>query len=235
VGLTRSGSRGGFLAFLAVVAFVLLAFTTIAARSRLVGLVVVLAVVFTTASDRYWTQMQTILNPDRDYNVMSDEVRLKVWERGLGYLADRPVFGVGISNFQVAEGTIAPKARLRERGLGVRWQAAHNSFIQVGAELGTPGLLLFIGLFATAFASLRRVARYALRTEPPAREVSRLAQTLMAALVGFVVGAFFLSLAYTDMLYTLAALAVGLRKVASADDLRSRRLAYRAPGWRVRS
>ncbi|HYU08069.1 MAG TPA: O-antigen ligase family protein [Gemmatimonadales bacterium] len=235
VGLTRSGSRGGFLALLAVVAFFLLGFTTIRARSRLVGLVVVLAVVFTTASDRYWTQMQTILNPDQDYNVASDEGRLKVWERGLGYLAGRPVLGVGISNFQVAEGTIAPKAKLRERGLGVRWQAAHNSFIQVGAELGTPGLLLFIALFATAFASLRRVARHARGADPPAADVSRLAQTLMAALVGFVVGAFFLSLAYTDMLYTLAALAVGLRKVASTDDLRIRRLAYRAPGWRVRS
>ena len=44
-----------------------------------------------------------------------------------------------------------------------------------------------------------------------------------------------MSLAYTDMLYTLAAFAVGLRKVASADDLTIRRLAYRAPGWRVRS
>jgi uncharacterized protein involved in exopolysaccharide biosynthesis len=35
-----------------------------------------------------------------------------------------------------------------------------------------------------------------------------------AALIGFAVGGFFLSLAYSDMLYTLAALAVGLGKVA---------------------
>jgi O-antigen ligase len=226
VGLTRSGSRGGFLAFLAVVAFILLGFTTIPARSRLVGLVVVLAVVFATASDQYWNQMQTILNPRRDYNVASDEGRLKVWERGVGYMADHPVLGVGVGNFRVAEGTIAPKARLRERGVGVRWQAAHNSFIQVGAELGIPGLLLFIALFASVFTSLRRVARHALGADPPARDVSRLAQTIMAALVGFVVGAFFLSLAYTTMLYVLAGLAVALRKVVGADDLRSRQLAY---------
>src|SRR5207247_11224361 len=48
------------------------------------------------------------------------------------------------------EGTISPLARLQERGRGVRWGAAHNTFIQVGAELGVPGLLLFIGLIATA-------------------------------------------------------------------------------------
>src|SRR6266571_4976711 len=58
VGLTRSGSRGGFLAFLAVVGFILLGFTTLRARSRVVGLVVVLTVVLATASDRYWAQMQ---------------------------------------------------------------------------------------------------------------------------------------------------------------------------------
>lgn len=231
VGLMRSGSRGGFLAFLVLAAFVLLGFTTIPARSRLVGLGVVLAVVFVTASDRYWTQMQTIFNPHRDYNVTSDEGRLKVWERGLGYMAEHAVLGVGVGNFHVAEGT--SKSRLRARAFGVRWQAAHNSFIQVGAELGLPGLVLLIALLATAFASLRHVAQRALRASPPAGDLSRLAQTLMAALVGFVVGAFFLSLAYTSMLYTLAALAVALRKVARADDLRSRQVSYRARGWRV--
>jgi hypothetical protein len=87
-------------------------------------------------------------------------------------------------------------------------------------------LLLFIALFASVFTSLRRVARHALGADPPARDVSRLAQTIMAALVGFVVGAFFLSLAYTTMLYVLAGLAVALRKVVGADDLRSRQLAY---------
>jgi len=219
VGLTRSGSRGGFLAFLAVVAFILLGFTTIPARSRLVGLVVVLAVVFTTASDRYWSQMQTILNAHQDYNVTSEEGRLKVWERGVGYLVDRPVLGVGMNNFQVAEGTISPLAKRQERGLAVYWTAPHNTFIQAGAELGVPGLLLFIGLFVTSLASLRRVARRARSASPPVADLSRLAQTLMAALVGFAVGAFFLSLAYTDMLYTLVALAVALQKVARADSV----------------
>ena len=214
VGQIRSASRGGFLALLAVAAFVLLRFTTLPARSRLVGLVVILAVIFTTATDRYWIQMQTILNPNQDYNATSDAGRIKTWERGLTYLAGYPVLGVGVNNFPVAEGTISPLARRQERGIGVRWGAAHNSFIQVGAELGIPGLLLFVGVIASAFASLARVARNARRTGPAGIGVSRLAQSLMAALVGFVAGAFFLSLAYADMLYTLVALAIALAKVA---------------------
>src|SRR2546425_3808542 len=214
VGMIRSGSRGGLIALLAVVAFVLLGFTTVPVRARLVGLVAILAAVFTAASDRYWTQMQTMLNPHQDYNLTSDAGRLKIWERGLGYMAAHPVTGVGGENFGVAEGTISPLAKRAERGLGVRWGAAHNTFIQVGAELGVPGLLLFIGLIATAFRSLRRVTRQSARAGPAAADLSRLAQALTAALIGFVVGSFFLSLAYMDMLYTLVAFTLALAKVS---------------------
>jgi len=215
VGLIRSGSRGGFIALLAVAIFVLLGFTTVSARARLMGLVAILAVVFGAASDRYW-QMQTIFNPQQDYNLTSNEGRIKVWKRGLAYMIDNPVLGVGGQNFAVAEGTISPLARLQERGRGVRWGAAHNTFIQVGAELGVPGLLLFIGLIATAFGSLRRVTRLARRSGPAAADLSRLAQALTAALIGFVTGSFFLSLAYHDILYTLLAFTLALAKIGGS-------------------
>jgi len=217
--LIRSGSRGGFLAFLVVAAFVLMRVTTIPARSRLAGLVLILAVLSATASDQYWAQMQTIVRPKQDYNLTSEEGRLKVWKRGLDYMSAHPVFGVGANNFPVAEGTISPLARLAERGIGVRWGAAHNSYVQVAAELGVPGFVLFVALLWSAFASLRRAAlrRRGGSTRPPTDELSRLAQTLMAAFIGFAVGALFLSLAYTDMLYTLVAMAMGLAKTARWD------------------
>lgn len=213
----RTGSRGGFLALLAVAAFVLFRFTTIPARSRVAGLAVILAVVAVTASDRYWEQMQTVLNPHEDYNTTAETGRVKIWERGLGYMAANPVLGVGAGNFPVAEGTISPMAGRAEYGAGVRWGAAHNSFVQVGAELGVPGLVFFVGMLATALTALGLVARAALRLGASAIAISRLAQSLMAALVGFMVGGFFLSLGYSDILYTLAALAVALRKVAAAE------------------
>jgi len=43
-----------------------------------------------------------------------------------------------------------------------------------------------------------------------------LRQALTASLIGFVVGAFFLSLAYHEMLYTLIALAAGVAKISAA-------------------
>jgi len=229
VGLIRSGSRGGLIAMLAVAIFVLLGFTTIPARARVAGIVVILTVVFAAASNRYWTQMQTILNPHEDYNLTSEEGRLKVWKRGIGYLMEHPLLGVGGENFAVAEGTISPLARLQERGRGVRWGAAHNTFVQVGAELGVPGLLLFIGLLVTAFRSLRRVTREAVRDGPAGADVSRLAQVLTASLIGFVTGSFFLSLAYHDILYTVVAFALALAKIARHPPPPHPSLAWRRP------
>jgi hypothetical protein len=60
------------------------------------------------------------------------------------------------------------------------------------------------------------VARDAARVASQ-RNVARLAQSLMAAMVGFAVGGFFLSLAYTDFLYCLVALAAALDKTTRVD------------------
>src|SRR5579885_1815435 len=178
----RSGSRGGFLAIIAVALFI------------------------ATASDRYWCQMRTIVAPEQDYNRTAQTGRIQIWRRGIGYMLTHPVVGVGAANFGVAEGTISPLARLQEYNIGVRWTAAHNSLVQVGAELGIPGLILFLTAFGGAFATLRRVAR--------AGPAAPLAHALTGSLIGFAVGAFFLSLAYHDMLYTLLGLATGLGKVS---------------------
>src|SRR5258708_30859415 len=118
----------------------------------------------------------------------------------MAYMAQNPVLGVGAMNFQVAEGTISPMGRRQEYGVGVRWGAAHNTFVQVGAELGIPGLLLFVGLLGSAFVSLRRVAPDAARVASQ-RPVARLAQSLMAAMGGVAGGGFFLSLPHPPLLF----------------------------------
>lgn len=207
-----AGSRGGFLALLAVGLFVLLRFTAVRARWRVLGTAFVALLLVATASDTYWEKMGSLLKPGEDYNLSAREGRLQIWERGLGYMLTHPVLGVGAANFSTAEGRISPHARLQERGRGVKWQAAHNAFVQVGAELGIPGLILFVGMIGSSFVALAAVRR-----RPDAgRAPPQLAQALTAALLGFAVGAFFLSLAYAEMIYTLVALAAGLYKVVVA-------------------
>jgi O-antigen ligase len=214
----RTGSRGGFIALVALSAFIVLRYTAIALRWRIAALALVALVVVTTASEQYWTQMGTILS-DADYNRTDESGRMQIWHRGVGYMLRHPVFGVGPGNFQAAEGMLSPFADRQQFGVGVRWNAAHNSYIQVGAELGIPGLLLFTGIIASTFGMLRRLSRRALAPDDEVEDGSRaLTNAIAASLVAFVVGAYFLSLAYAELFYTLVALTVGLHKVVLEES-----------------
>jgi O-antigen ligase len=208
-----TGSRGGFIAMLAVVLFVNFGYRAIALRWRLGATVLVALVVIGAASERYWTQMGTIMS-DADYNHTEETGRMQIWQRGVGYMLQFPVFGVGPNNFNAAEGTLSPFAERQQLGRGVKWNAAHNSYVQVGAELGIPGLLLFVGMIASAFVALRSTRRAGAGSE--ANRARELTQAIAASLTGFVVGAIFLSLAYSEILFTLIALVVALQKVTAS-------------------
>lgn len=210
-----AGSRGGFLALLATVGFLLVRYRAMSTGTKISAVVGIAVVVVVVAGPAFWQQMSTMLAPSTDYNITSETGRLQVWKRGIGYVKDRPFFGVGASNFPVAEGVLSPLAGRSAYGLGVRWSAAHNAYLEVAAELGVPGLLLFLGLLTSTLLMLVRLERVTEGMEGARRPRFRgLSEALMASLVGFLVAAIFLSLAYSVMLYVLAALSVGLDKAA---------------------
>ena len=224
-GFVWSGSRGGFLALLAVVAYFLLRYTTVKRTWRWSVVATIGVILMAVASDTYWTRISTVLHPTTDYNLTSDQGRVRIWERGVGYMIEHPVLGVGAGNFPRAEGTISPLVGRLPRGKGLKWGPPHNSYLQVGAELGVPGLLLFLAFLVSVFRALRAPPMGIGppdRTDPARIEHARLAQSLAASLIGFAVGSFFLTLAYHDMLYILAALAVGMRQVSVSAVLKQR-------------
>jgi len=216
-GFLWSGSRGGFLALLAVLAYFLLRYTTVRGSWRWSAVVAVAVLLTAVAGDTYWTRISTVLHPTEDYNLTSEEGRIRIWQRGVGYMIEHPVLGVGAGNFPRAEGTISPLVGRQPLGRGLKWGPPHNSYLQVGAELGVPGLVLFVVFLASVFRALRALPVVLESPDSTGRrlmERARLAQSLTASLIGFAVGAFFLTLAYHDMLYVLAGMAVGMRQVS---------------------
>jgi putative inorganic carbon (hco3(-)) transporter len=208
----RSGSRGGFLALLATALFIVLSLRAISIFKRVAAVAVVAVVVFVAASDRYWNAMGTILS-DTDYNQTAESGRLQIWKRGVGYVLHQPVFGVGPDNFQAAEGQLSSMASRQQYGVGVRWNAPHDTFLQVAAELGIPALVFFVLMMFGAFRDLhpRRYPIIDPTRRPPVPPA--LKQALRASLLGFVVGSLFLSLAYTNLLYTLIGLSIAVSKL----------------------
>jgi len=83
--------------------------------------------------------------------------RVPAWRAGLAMIADRPVFGIGAGwrNFRNVYRT-EHRERLSDPE---RKPHAHNNLIELGAELGLPGLALFMALQALVLAHLVRATR----------------------------------------------------------------------------
>jgi O-antigen ligase len=237
--IARTGSRGAFLGLIAA-GVVLVVRRGPGTARRVATVAAVVAVLALGAGARYWGTIGTILHPTRDYNWSggSDAGRMAIWARGAGYVADRPLTGVGLAAFPVAEGTLSRIAARQEYGRGVKWSAAHNSFVQVAAELGVPGLLVFCAMLAVAFGTARRLARDAAAApRHAARRGSELAHAHAAAVAAFVVSGSFLSQAYAPYLYFMLGMIIGLDASVRAELAASAApapAARRIAAWRVR-
>ena len=231
VTLVKTGSRGGFVGLVAVLLYVLLRYRAIPRRIRFLVVVGGAGMLSLVASDAYWASIRTLGDPRQDYNWSGRATsgRMEVWSRGLGYLAAHPVLGVGLRNFPTAEGTLSEESRTRaERGAGFKWSAAHNSFLEVGVELGVIALALFIGMIVAALHALGRIRSAPLMGDAATLRDVALACTLSASLVGFIVSGFLVSAAYFSLLYVLLGLTMGFTKVHRLDQLRG---AARPSDW----
>lgn len=189
VTIVKTGSRGGFLG-LAVVGALILYRMGLKYSLKLVPLVVVAALILSFAVDESHTErLKTILDLEEDYNVSSAVGRVQVWKNGIELMLENPYLGVGAGAFPVAEGS---------KHEGGKWSAAHNTFIQIGAELGIAGLLLFSFMI---FRSIHFVRKYD-------AGLPWLQRAIEASLLGFCVGGFFLSWAYSYVVYFFVCLAV---------------------------
>jgi O-antigen ligase len=212
--VARSGSRGGFLGFVAVGVAALILANGISVPRRIMLLIAAPMALALGAPSGYWKQMGTVLQPKDDYNYSSLDGRKAVAQRGLGYMMQYPLFGVGMNNFSRAECTISPKLVTLDKTGPVRCTAPHNSYIQAGAELGVPGLItwvsLMIGLIVALLRLRRRLPKAWRRGSDAERFIYGATTYFPLAMIGFAVTSFFVSFAWMEPLYTMAAFATGL-------------------------
>jgi O-antigen ligase len=188
--------------------------------------------------------METILEPKEDYNWSDEHGRRQVWLRGMGYVAQFPVFGLGVNNFPRAEGTIGPLARTHVPGTPLRFIAPHNTPLQIATELGIPAFgvwvsVILLGIFWLPFQR-RGLSRES--DDPEERFVYHSCTYLPAAWVGFAASCVWVSFAYLVPYYLLLAYTAGvivsLRRVRAggthARVSTAPRLAGPLPEWRSR-
>jgi O-antigen ligase len=213
----RTGSRGAFVGLVAIGAALFILLRNVSLDKRLAFVVVTMLGLAVAAPPGYWSKMLTVFEPTKDYNWSSPTGRKEVFIRGMGYMMMNPVTGIGIANFGRAEGTLSD--RVAERALdpslaGIKWSAAHNSFLQAGAEMGVIGMVLFctlvFGSIVQCLRLRRKMPKHWYKGDPEERFLYFTAVYLPVALIGFSVGGFFVSFAYLDPIYVLAAFVAGL-------------------------
>lgn len=238
--IVKTQSRGAFIggACVGIALLLLLPGVSIVKRVSALGAIIVTMVIF--APPGYWeAQKKLILDPQSDYNWDAVDGRRMIAKRGIGYMMAYPAFGIGINNFEMAEGTISPYAQsVAGTDIGVKWSAPHNSWIEVAAETGVPGLVIWALLIVGSSVSLLKLRKRMPREwanssgpDPEARFLYLSTLYIPISFLGFMVAATFVSFAWSDQSYILPALAMGVH-LAYQDKMRGTQV-QTAPAQRV--
>lgn len=208
--IVATHSRGAFLAI--TLTFVVLVWRS---RNRVAGfaLFALIAIAGALAAPKsYYDRISTLKTYQEDGSAVG---RLEAWKVAGRMIAARPMLGVGYSKFQQNyknydhNPTVTASGETDAEGTRV----AHNSYLQIWAECGTPAFLLYLYLIAASFIDLWAVRREALKRYYSSWILSY-ATMFEASLVAFTIGSFFLNRAQFDLFYHFVAVVIVFGKLA---------------------
>ncbi len=192
--ILKTVSREGLLLALVLFGFALVR-VSFANKVKLIAVafLLCLAAVFTLSHeslDRYLTLFTSNVRSDAAMSAeASSRMRHQKLMESIELTLRHPIFGVGMGVFMPASVEIA-----KERGNHIDWEVSHNSYTQVSSELGLPGILMLIALYATAFREIWRIDRVAKRLGR--EDIRQFSLVLMSALTVLCVHFCFDSMAY---------------------------------------
>jgi putative inorganic carbon (HCO3(-)) transporter len=195
IGMVVTFSRGGFLGFVCVIAFLS---WKVARRNRVIFGAVALTLVMLAvalAPGAYRSRLAT--TSDDSAVARTDELK-----RSILVAARHPLFGVGMDNYILYSNTN---------------KATHNAYTQVASDMGLLAFILYVWFLVSPFNRLRRIEA-ATRTDKRQPPVYYLAIGLQASLVGYMVVSFFASVAYQWYAYYLVAYAICLQRLTVVDS-----------------
>lgn len=143
--------------------------------------------------------------------------RLEAWKVAGNMIVANPFLGVGYAKFQNNYKTYDPRALTVNEGSAdqVGTRVAHNSYLQIWAESGTPAFLVYLVLLGSVFFACRKVLRMS-EGRPDLAWAGYYARMMETTTVGFMVGAFFLNRGHFDLVYHWLALVSCLAMVAKS-------------------
>jgi O-antigen ligase len=210
-GIFLSLSRGGLVAL----GFSLIAAIVVAGRRwrlQAIGLAVVIA----AGAFVYFGFYADNTAANRVTKFGSGTGREDIWTVGWRMVKAHPVNGVGVGNYKTASihYLLAPGAILRDEFIVDTPKVAHNTYLQVLAELGIVGAALFLAIIGFSLLCILKAARIFERLGDAPMEL--LSRALLVALCGVLAADFFISEEFSKQLWLLLGLGPALLGIASA-------------------
>jgi putative inorganic carbon (HCO3(-)) transporter len=149
---------------------------------------------------------------DQETRDESAQSRLDLWQNALDTMKKSPIVGVGPDQW----GFVAPDYGWTEG------KKIHSLWLQTGAELGVPGMLLLFAFYATCMA---RMLPFALSTNPAEDPwIRAMSSAVFVSLFGFIISAQFVSLTKLELPFYIVLLGAGILKLScltpvSASDV----------------
>jgi putative inorganic carbon (hco3(-)) transporter len=204
ISIVASSSRGAVLGLVPVILWMMAK-----SRKRVKGFLLTAIVAASIWMILPAEQKQRFSEMGQDQTSQS---RLAFWKRGLDMLHNNPLSGVGYKNW-LPYSMANYEPFIDENSGDPMWQVSHNIFIEVGSELGYPGLLLFVGMIGITFYTNHKTRKRA-RLQPGGGVFPvAMSHAFDAALLGYLVGGFFVTVFYYPFFWINYAMTVALHNI----------------------
>lgn len=224
-------SRGALLMLVAIVflLMVLPSRTFFPSRRRKAGIV---AAIFISATLAFLGASKTLV--PRVESVFTQgsgrtgSGRLYEWRAAEKVILENPLLGIGHGSYHVLSNELfaqTPGVDLGRIALHPEGVYAHNTYLETAAELGIPGLLLFLGILASTARALAVAASNARRVGDLL--MMRIANALLVSLFGWSISAFFLSAQTSRPLWIISGLSLAVPRLIG----KRRALTVLDEGW----
>jgi len=193
-------SRGGLLAL--GVTILLLLWNSQRKVLALLFLLAAIGLAFIYLPEDWFARMQSIITYEQDQSAIG---RLELWKIGLDQALQHPLTGIGFDGWLIAA--------VRPGATRMNW---HSAYVAIMAEHGLLAFAIWCSLLIGTIVSLTRLA-WLSRRSPALAWVGNYSLMLRASLIGYMVGALFLELAYWEILYQLLVITVLLRQLTLGE------------------
>jgi len=217
--MLTSLSRGGFIALVVMIPLILAlpasAFFASRRQKRFLLLLVIVAAagVIIRAPTQVITRVDSIF-AEQGSGTAQGSGRVNLWRVAKDTIRAHPYLGIGYGSFRPVSNDrllSTPGVDLQHYTLRPNGAEAHNLYLGTAAELGIPGLLLYLGIMGSTAVMLRRTARRAF--EVGEYFVGRVANALVLSLLGWAIASVFISTETTRAFWIVVGLALALPKL----------------------